>query len=266
MQLPRVIREPVTRFYGDRGPHLAAMIAYFALVSFFPLVFVSLALTSIGGRPDETSFLVDTLKHMFPDSSIDSLVAVAAELYRNATTLGVIGGLVLAWSALGLFSVLESAFNIVYGRPNRRFLHGKLVSFLIMAGLFLVAWAGLLLSSLGVSLLQRRTGIGDVVAVAAPIIGSLVAIFGFLVAAYRLLTNEKLSTREVLPGALLATVVLEATFQILPVYLRLSNMPALKALGGTMILLVWLYVMANVIVFGAEVNLTLSRRERPPAR
>jgi uncharacterized BrkB/YihY/UPF0761 family membrane protein len=30
--------------------------------------------------------------------------------------------------------------------------------------------------------------------------------------------------------------------------------PTLRVLGGPVILLLWLYVMANVIVFGAEVN------------
>ena len=49
--------------------------------------------------------------------------------------------------------------------------------------------------------------------------------------------------------------MLEATFQVLPLYVRFSNqVPALAALGGPAILLVWLYVMSNVIVFGAEVN------------
>src|SRR5205823_3565064 len=76
--------------------------------------------------------------------------------------------------------------------------------------------------------------------------------------------NLKLSTREVLPGAIVGTVGLEATFQILPVYLRLSkHVPVAQAFGGPAILLIWLYVMANVIVFGAEVNWWLAHREAP---
>ena len=62
-----------------------------------------------------------------------------------------------------------------------------------------------------------------------------------------------------LPGAVVAAVVLEATFQVLPLYLRYSsNVVALKAFGAPALLLVWLYVMANVIVFGAEINWWLS--------
>jgi len=62
-----------------------------------------------------------------------------------------------------------------------------------------------------------------------------------------------------------AAIALEASFQVLPIYVRFSNnVVALKAFGGPALLLVWLYVMANVIVFGAEVNWWLSEgRKRP---
>ena len=68
-----------------------------------------------------------------------------------------------------------------------------------------------------------------------------------------------------LPGALVATIALEASFQVLPIYLRFSReFLALQALGTTALLLVWLYVMANVIVFGAEVNWWLGQRRAEP--
>ena len=61
--------------------------------------------------------------------------------------------------------------------------------------------------------------------------------------------------RDVLPGAILAAIVLEASFQIVPVFVRLADVnPVLRVLGGPVILLLWLYLMANVIVFGAEIN------------
>ena len=56
-------------------------------------------------------------------------------------------------------------------------------------------------------------------------------------------------------AVIVATVVLETSFQLLPLYLRISNdVIALQAFGAPALLLVWLYLMANVIVFGAEIN------------
>jgi uncharacterized BrkB/YihY/UPF0761 family membrane protein len=75
------------------------------------------------------------------------------------------------------------------------------------------------------------------------------------------LTNADVSLREVVPGAAVATVVLEVTFQALPVYVDASkHNPVIQTLSGPAILLVWLYVMANVIVLGAEINWRRARR------
>ena len=52
-----------------------------------------------------------------------------------------IGLVALLWSSLGFFSALESGLNVLYGLPNRGFLHQKLV----MLGLLGVALIGLLL-------------------------------------------------------------------------------------------------------------------------
>ena len=51
--------------------------------------------------------------------------------------------------------MLESAFNIVYDRPNRSFLHGKSLATLFMAGSIVVLATGLVLGSFGYDLLQR---------------------------------------------------------------------------------------------------------------
>ena len=82
--------QPCGKFFADRGTHLAAMIAYFALLSFVPLLFLTISLLSFAGRPDESSYLVTELKRAFPGSSISmilegarlALVGVAADVLR----------------------------------------------------------------------------------------------------------------------------------------------------------------------------------------
>ena len=256
---------PVAKFYADRGPHLAAMIAYFGLLSSVSLIFLALALLGYTGRAEESSYLVKELQKLFPSQSITDIVRVVDTLTANATTLGVIGAVFLLWTSLSLFSVLESAFNIVYDRPNRSFLHGKGLATLFMAASVVIVFGSLVLGSIGYDLLKRYapgfTGNG-VVAYALSVLTSTVAVFVFLVAAYERLTNVSLRLRQVWLGAALAAVLLQATFQVLPLFVRLSSdVVAVKALGASVLLLVWIYVMANVIVFGAEVNWWLGRRE-----
>ena len=258
------LRQTFAKFFADRGTHLAAMIAYFALLSFVPLLFLALALLGLAGRADESSYFVTELQKIFPGASISSLVAFIRSIQNNAASLGIVGGAFLIWSSLSLFSVLESAFNIVYGRPNRSFLHGKALAIVFMLASLVTLFAGLLAGSIGAALLNRFAPgfLGNsAVAYIVSIIVSTIAILVFLVSAYRFLTNTTLTVRAVLPGAIFSTVALEATFQVLPVYLRLSkHVPAAQAFGGPVLLLIWLYVMANVIVFGAEFNWHRARR------
>jgi membrane protein len=252
------------KFFADRGTHLAAMIAYFALLSFVPLTFLALSLLGLTGRADESSFLVREIENTLPGTPIDRIVGLVHAVQRNATALGIVGGAALLWTSLSFFSVLESAFNIVYGRPNRSFLHGKGLASLLMIGSLVTLFVALLAGSLGVAVLREYAPgfiSNSIAAYVLSIAVSLVGVFVFLVSCYYFLTNEELSVREVLPGAILATIVLEATFQVLPLYQRYADLnPGLRAFGAPAILLVWLYVMANVIVFGAELNWWRVRR------
>src|SRR3954469_14153808 len=109
------------KFYADRGTHLAAMIAYFALLSFVPLTFLALSALGLTGRADESSFFVRELDDAFPGAELARIVALVRAVQDNATTLGIVGAAALLWASLSLFSVLESALNIVYARPNRSF-------------------------------------------------------------------------------------------------------------------------------------------------
>jgi membrane protein len=258
------VRRPLEKFFRDRGPHLAAMIAYFALLSFVPLTFLALSLLGLTGRADESSYLVTELKKVFPGTSVSAIVKAVRSVQSNAATLGLVGGVFLIWTSLSFFSVLESAFNIVYDRPNRPFLRGKALASLMMIALLVTLFIGLLVGSVGFDVLRRYApGIAGngVVAYGLSLVVSLTAVFSFLVAVYYLLTNVKLHLVDVLPGAAIAAVLLEASFQVLPLYVRLSSVSlALRAFGGPALLLVWLYVMANAIVFGAEINSSRTAR------
>ena len=238
------------------------MIAYFALLSFVPLLFLALALLGLVHQADQGSFFVRELQKTFPSTSVDSILRAVRAIQSNATALGIVGGAFLLWSSLSFFSVLESAFNIVYGRPNRGFLHGKALATLMMVGSLVALFVSLVVGSVGQEVLKRYAGFAGnatsarVVAIAMSTIG----VFVFLTSAYYVLTNVALSVREVLPGAVTAAVLLEGTFQFLPVYVDVSkHNPVLQTLSGPAVLLVWLYVMANVIVLGAEVNWWRSR-------
>lgn len=260
------MRAVIRKFLEDRGTHLAAMIAYFAILAFVPLLFLALSLLSFLGEQDESSYLIEELRRVFPENSVENILDAVTEIQEQAPELSVIGGVGLVWAALGFFSVLESAFNIVYGLPNRPFIRQKSFVLVLTAASLIVLFLALVIGSVGVELVTRAGVAEGALSYVFPLVVSTALLIGLTWSLYRLLTNTPLTWRETLPGALVASVFLQASFQILPLFVRLSReLIALQAYGGLVLLLVWLYVMANILVLGAEVNWWLARgRGRPP--
>src|SRR4051794_14322943 len=241
------------------------MVAYFALLSFVPLVFLALSLFGLAHRAHASDFFIRELKHAFPGTSLHSIITLVHRVQNNAAALGIIGGVGLLWSSLSFFSALESAFNIVYGLPNRRFLHGKGIAVALMASVLTTLFVSLVVGAFGGGVLKHHLRFADSSAVADIVSfgASLAGIFVFLLVIYRWLPNTQVSWREALPGAIACSIFLEVSFLALPFFVRHATVNlTLRTLGGPAILLLWLYVMANVIVFGAEINWWWRERHR----
>jgi len=261
--LARETRGVVRTFLDVRGTHLAALIAFYGLLAFFPLALISIAILGFFGEQNESSFVIEQLNRVFPGISGRRLANTVNEFRDQAVYLAAIGGGAVLWSSLGLFSALESAFNLVYGLRNRPFARGKALMFVILLGSVAAIFVALIVGSLGVEFAVRIGGTGTPLAYGFAIALSAVIIFGILWVAYRVLPNTSVSWKQALPGAFGATAALVGSFQAVPLFVRATdNLIALRAFGGATLLLIWLFLMANIIVIGVVVNWRLSRGAR----
>jgi membrane protein len=244
----------VRRFFADRSPHLAAMVAYYALLSLVPFLFLMLSLIGVLERQNEQSFLVEELEQVLPGQSVGGLIALVENIRLNARSYGLIGFVGLLWSSLGFLSAIESALNIVYDVPNRPFVRQKLLT----VALVVLGLCALFASLVVTTWVQRHSpDLGTALngTVLLSVAFSAGVSFVFLLVIYRLLPNTPVSVREAVPGALVGTMAFQLSFQALPLYLGFSeSQPALKAFNGLVVLLVWLFLMSNVLLLGAQVN------------
>lgn len=277
---PRIVLHPLrtvaefghpvmSKYLRDRGPHLAAMVAYYALLSLVPFLFLTASLLGFAGHVSPNSYLIRELAHILPGQSVKDLLGTVHAIQRDAGTIGVLGFLGLVWGTLGFYSSLESALNIVFGVQNRTFLHQKWVTFLLVTLSLLLLFTSLIVTTAATGWYHRHVPhLIDLKLI--PFIATLAAtsagIFLFLIAVYRVLTNVELGLSDVWPGALVGTVLFQALFSGLSLYLRFSDqLLALRAFGGLVLLLVWLYLMTNILILGAEINWwQWSRRQPPP--
>ena len=257
----------LAKFVQDRGPHLAAMVAYYALLSLVPFMFLAVSLLGLVGQLSASSYMIRELGYILPGQSTHDLLQPVRSVQRNAGTLGIIGLLGIVWASLGFYSALESALNIVFRVQNRAFLHQKWVTFSLVVSSVVVRFASLLTTIAATGWVDRHAPHLiqlNVAAYLATMAASSIGSFIFLMAIYRYLTNVELHRGDVWPGALVGAALFQASFQALPLYLRFSDqLLALRAFGGLVILLVWLYLMANIIVLGAEINWFHWSRRQP---
>lgn len=275
---PRIVLHPLrtiadfgnpvlSKYVRDRGPHLAAMVAYYALLSLVPFLFLTVSLLGFAGRVSANSYLIRELAHILPGQSARDLLRTVHAIQRDAGTIGTLGFVGLVWGTLGFYSALESALNIVFGVQNRAFLHQKWITFALVAFSLLVLFTSLIVTTAATGWYHRHVPhlidlklVPFIVTLAATSAG----IFLVLMVVYRVLTNVELHLRDVWPGALVSTVLFQALFSALSLYLRFSDqLLALRAFGGLVLLLVWLYLMMNVIILGAEINWWQWSRHQP---
>jgi len=250
----------------DHAKDMAASIAYFSFFSLFPLLVGVVAGASLFLERSEIQARLDRmLSDEFPGSAdflrtnIEALIDL-----RGAAGIASVAGLL--WSASKMFGALSRGINLAFGIPKGHAFYLSKLRYFAMT----VAVSLLLLGSVAASmaldvLLQfdpRRLGLDDTVTAA---LGGHLASFVFVVAIvwvlYTLVPYKRRPWRELLPGALVAALLFELGKTLFVLYL--NNISSLQAVYGSLtsviVLLLWLYFSARVLLFGAE--LIAARRE-----
>jgi len=259
----------VYKFFDDQGNYLTAMITYYAFLSLFPLLLLLISILGFALHNDPG------LQDRVLNSALSRLPVIGQQIGDNvqslrgnalAVVIGALGGL---YGSLGVIQAAQNAFNKVWAvprnsRPNPLMARVLSLSMLVVLGIGLVVSTALsALSAVAgrVGGSELGAGLRALLALVAVVLN--VALLAF---AFRLLTAQSGSTRRVLPGAVAAALIWQL-LQILGTYYfghTLRNSTATYGLFGVVLgLLVWLYLSAFAVVFGAEINSVLDGRLWP---
>lgn len=261
----------IGRHMADDGVGtLASSIAYAALLSIFPLLILVIALLSVFVTPQAAQdAVVGALAPYLPEGATDMVRATLHAVVQARGSASVIALLALLWGASAVASSLRAALNRVLrvGRP-RPFVRRKLAEFalVLLGGLFMslsvITSSALTLLAVvrpleAVGALLRRSGLAVVAATIGPWILSAAA---FLIV-YRFLPNERVRWRSLLAGTAVAVVLFELTKGVFFWYLRTLTGYSLVygPLTGVVVLLIWVYMAAMILLVGAEVIAEMER-------
>ncbi len=258
------------KYFEDQGTYLAALVTYYGFVSLFPLllVFVSLLGLILPSHPGIQKSLLHSALAQFPiiGSQIKSNLHVGQ---ANGAGLGIALAVAL-YGGLGVAEALQNAMNRAwavprYRRPNPFRSRIRSFGLLILLSVGVGITTGL--SGLATSAADFGASSGEGawfrLGITAVSVLFNVALF---VAAFRLLTAHAITTRQVLPGAVLAAGAYQVLQSLGTYYVghMLKGTSAVYGVFGLVLgLLAWLLVTSIVVVVCIEVNVVLARRLWP---
>lgn len=265
-------KRAVKEFSADGCTDLAASLTYFAVLSIFPALLALVSIIGLVGDPEETKkTLLEVIGQLGQGDAVDILEGPIDQMVNTSGAgLGLVAGIGGAlWSASGYVGAFGRALNRIYDVPEGRgFLKLRPMQLAVTAVLLVLAAATIM--SVAVSgdvarAIGNTIGLGDAAVTAWniakwPVI-LLVVIFmvGLL---YWATPNVRQPTfRWLSPGAALAIVVAIVASVAFGFYV--SNFGSYNktygSLAGVIVFLLWLWILNNVLLLGAEVDSEIER-------
>jgi membrane protein len=259
-------------FYNSDDLTYAASIAYYGLLSLFPILLLGFALLGSATEDMESRNAVLSFVLQYFPSQFDFITRQLEEFRTHSVSLGVAGTLALIWGALGVFGAISTAVNYAWGVDKQRsFWKHKLYSFLMLAIAELVLLAALLLVSAtevaGASwfagVLARFPGL--LVLRSFTIRYATTLLFILVVGlVYYFVPNAKVRFRDVWIGALVTGLLWKGALEAFSWYVR--DMSRFTRVNGSIavvvIFLVWAYVQAVILLYGVEFTAAYARLRR----
>ena len=253
----------VKKFGDDRGGSLAALMAYYGVLSVFPLLL--LVVTGFGYVLGHSAQFETTVLH----SALAQFPIVGDQIQTNIHSLRanglalLVGTLGLVWGGLGVTQASQHAMNQVWNVPG-----------VIRPGFFPRLARGLLfLTALGLGVLATSvlSGLGQLgshdagVRALSILLSTIVNVVLFVVA-FRVLTAKSVPTRPLLPGAVAAGLGWQA-LQAFGGYLVAHQLRHTTQVYGffavVLGLLGWVYLGAQLTIYCAEFNVVWNRHLWP---
>lgn len=253
------------KYFDDGGGYLAALIAYYAFVSLFPLLLLLSTVLGfvLSGNVELQQRVLDSALSQFP--VVGDQLGEPKAIGGGAVGLvvGILGSL---YGGLGVAQAFQYAMNTAWAvpknsRPNPFKARGRSVVLLVTAGVAILGTT--VLSALGGNVASFGAFSRVLLFVAAVVVNGAVFVFAFRIAAAR-----DLGVRDVAPGAIAAAVIwqLLQTFGVVYVAHVVNGASATNGVFALVLgLLAFLYVTAVAVVLCVEANVVRVDKLHPRA-
>jgi YihY family inner membrane protein len=235
-----------------------AYYAFFSLFSLVPLILFVVSSSPIFADSDLPARLVELLEKYVPLQSDQEKILIESTVrgvIDHRAKAGIAGLLCLIWASQRFFHALVVGVNRAWG--SREYCWGSLsLKNLAMLGILASALllgivVPLVLDTLGSFTTFRAEWISWLYKTGRGLVPSLVLFYGFMMF-YKFAPRHKVRFQDIWLPSFFVTVFLQVCQKLFVIYAyQLGHFNVIfGALGGTIILLTWIYVSGMVIIFG----------------
>lgn len=244
----------------DRVTFLAAGIAFYAILSIFPMLLLILAIGSLlGGETFAETVVLQVSAILTVEAQAILEDALLAETGRSGASIIGIG--LLLWSSLKVFRGLDIAFSQIYTQaPDPGFVE-TVRNALIVFGSIGIA----IVTLVGIRGYLRLFELPPAIVYLSPLfVFATIAIVFYPM--YYIFPNASQPALAVLPGTIIAAIGWTLLAELFGLYAANAGTWALfGVIGGLLLLLIWFYFAALIVLVGAVINAVLAGKYQPEA-
>ena len=253
----------VVRYGEAKGQRWAVVIAWQALFAFFPIVLTLITVLGLVLHGTSASATIkDHVVNAFPSASDQKSISDAFDAIREHTgVLAIVSLLSFVYGGSRLFGAVDEALDALYPVKPRSFIRQNLMAVSMMFVFTLLVVPVVMSASILPALetlvpdIPRFLTSGVIATLLQLGVGIVLGTVLFL-AMYVIVPNRRVRLRDVVPGAVLAGVLLEVITLVFPIYFKLSH--GFAAYGQTFALLFLLMNffswMGMTVMIGGAVN------------
>jgi membrane protein len=252
------------RALANQITDLAAAVAYYSFLAIPAVMLVAVGLFSLFASPDSITTLIDKLGTIAPSQATELLDSSLRRMNENkggSLAVTVFGLLLALWTTIGAMTAFIRATNRAYDvEETRGFARQRLVALemVVAIAIAFVAVFGLLVLGPAIS---NWVGAGWVWwTIEWPVlVGTLLLVFATML--YLGPNADQPRWRLISPGAVVAVVIWLAASSLFALYTSMfaSYNKTWGSLAGVIVMLVWLWLSALALLFGAEINAEAER-------
>jgi membrane protein len=277
-----LLRDAGVAFAQDRASLYAAGLAYYTIFSIAPLLVLLVAVAGLFvdralAREQLLEFVQILLGSEAADFVFDlALRAVNAAMSRTATIISLIA---LLYGAGSIFNQLRLALNLIWRAPTqlpaglRGIVYGlrsRLMSFVmvfLLGGMLILSIVlDVILGFIGEAIRSFMPQAATLLPSISPLLSLLLAFLTILVI-FKTLPDMRLRWRDASVGASLTALLFSLGVVVISRFLVLTGSSSLYGAAGSLIvLLVWVYYSAQIVLYGAEFTRLFAERYGEPIR